>query len=245
MTTPAPTARQKRRRREHERQAVIYGVLIAALTVVGLGAWAIFTGAIDAPFAREFTPAHPLEEAIAPCLPPVSGGGAPLPLPSNEIHLNIFNASGRAGVAAAHGTVMEERGFAVGLVANYGSQLPVSELRFGMRGVRAAYTVTAHFPGTMRMVLDARTDGTVDLVVGEVFNRPLDEASVPLSPTTPLRNQPDCRPVGEIEPRPAPPPRPTPTPTPTPEELPPCEEDDESDECIPYDEDADEDDDEG
>ena len=36
----------------HERQAVVFGLLIAALAVVGLGALAVYTGAIDAPFDR-------------------------------------------------------------------------------------------------------------------------------------------------------------------------------------------------
>jgi len=39
----------------HERQAVIFGVLLAALALAGLGAAAMFTGSLNLPvFAREF-----------------------------------------------------------------------------------------------------------------------------------------------------------------------------------------------
>ncbi|ACZ29273.1 hypothetical protein Xcel_0234 [Xylanimonas cellulosilytica DSM 15894] len=199
MTTPAQDpARIARRRREHERQAVIYGVLIALIAVVGLGALAIYTGAIDAPFAREFTPSTPEEEVTPPCLPVVEDqpDGA-LPLPYGEVVLNIFNASGSdgtAGIAGANESVLSARGFQIGTVGNHPKTLIHNELRFGEQGIVAAYTVASHFP-QVRMVMDTREDATVDLLVGTNFDRPLDVDDVS---TGPLKNAEGCKPADEI-----------------------------------------------
>ena len=169
MSTPVQDpARVARRRREHERQAVIYGVLVAALLLVGVGALAIYTGAIDAPFAREFTNPRAVEEQTVtpPCLPAVEGqpDGA-LPIASADVHLRIYNASGTPGIAGANRDVLSRRGFTIDAIGDHTTVLPRSELRFGTQGIVAAYTLAAHFP-RMNMVLDTREDATVDLLVG-------------------------------------------------------------------------------
>ncbi|QAY71767.1 LytR family transcriptional regulator [Xylanimonas protaetiae] len=193
-----------RRRREHERQAVVYGVLVAVLAVVGLGALAIFTGAVDAPFARGFTPSDPEDPFTPPCLPAVEGqpDGA-LPLAYGDVHVNILNATGPdgvAGIAAANRTVLFQRGFAINSVGNHTPMLNHSELRFGEQGIVAAYTLALQFP-RMRLVMDAREDATVDLLVGLNFDRPLDQDAVS---TGPLTNMDGCKPAAEITKLPAP-----------------------------------------
>lgn len=218
MTTPVQDpARIARRRREHERQAVIYGVLVAVLAVAGLGALAIYTGAIKAPFAREFTPSSPEEAVTSPCLPKIEDqpDGA-LPLPYSDVHVNILNATGpdgTTGIAGANQTVLSKRGFAIDGVGNHTSVLNLSELRFGEQGIVAAYTLASQFP-RMRLVMDAREDATVDFLVGVDFDRPLDEDKVP---TGPLQNVEGCKPASEIDKLPAP------TPTETPAEEQPAE----------------------
>jgi hypothetical protein len=210
VTNPAQDpARIARRRREHERQAVIFGVLVALLVVVGLGALAIFTGAIDAPFARGFTSSSPEEQVTPPCLPQVEDqpDGA-LPLATSEVHVRILNATGSdgtVGVAAANRTVLTARGFVIDSVGNYTTALQSSELRFGDQGIVAAYTLAAHCP-KMRMVLDTREDATVDLLVGTAFDRPIDEDQVS---TGPLKNLDGCVPASDITHVPGPSPTPT------------------------------------
>ena len=206
MSTPVQDpARVARRRREHERQAVIYGILGAVLLLVGLGALAIYTGAIEAPFARDFTnPSQVDDDVTPPCLPPVEGQpDGPLPVPASEIHVRIYNASGTAGIAGANRTVLERRGFAIDGIGDHTTTLPRSELRFGVNGIVAAYTLAAHFP-RMNLVLDTREDATVDLLVGERYDRPLDEDEVQISGDTPLRDAAGCRPADRIEAIPAP-----------------------------------------
>lgn len=217
ITGPSPTqdpARVTRRRREHERQAVVFGVLVAFLVVAGLGAVAVFTGAVEAPFAKPFTtPGTQDERPPAPCLPQVEGqpDGA-LPIPYDQVQVRIFNASGASGLAGANQTVLSRRGFQVLEIGDYIVDdtlkvLPNNELRFGPQGIVAAYTLAAQFP-QMALVLDAREDATVDLLVGEEYDKPLDEDAVELAADQPLRNAPDCEPAAEIEPQPAPTPPP-------------------------------------
>lgn len=220
MTTPVQDpARVARRRREHERQAVVFGVLVAFIVVVALGALAIYTGALTAPFARPFTSDDQATTTEpAPCLPAVEDqpDGA-LPLPYDQVKVRIINASGMSGLAGANQKVLAPRGFDVLGTGNYdstydasldsGSTLPANELRFGPQGVVAAYTLAAQFPD-MTLVLDAREDDTVDLLVGEEYERPLDEGDVPLAADQPLTNAEGCAPVDEIEPVPAPTPAP-------------------------------------
>ncbi|PZR52126.1 LytR family transcriptional regulator [Xylanimonas oleitrophica] len=206
MTSPVQDpARIARRRREHERQAVVFGVLIVLLVMTGLGALAVYTGAIEAPFARDFTSAQEKQAPVTPpCLPAVEGqpDGA-LPLPYDQVHVRIFNASQFNGVAGANQTVLSRRGFAVEGTANYSVTIPENELRFGTQGIVAAYTLAAHYP-PMRMVLDTREDASVDLLVGDHYVRPYDEQDVEVSAETPLTNAPGCEPADEIEPSPVP-----------------------------------------
>jgi hypothetical protein len=206
-------ARVERRRREHERQAVVFGVLIAFLAVCGIFALAVYSGAISSPFNRPFTTigvsaqtAHP-----APCLPAVKGqpDGA-LPIPYSDIRIRVLNASGegpegagQAGLGGAYETALAERGFVISGVANAEKNVTYSELRFGRNGIVAAYTVAAHFP-EIRLVLDDRKDKdrTVDLLVGSEYEAPLDVADVGIAADTPLTNVEGCVPAADIEPQP-------------------------------------------
>ncbi|WP_425955303.1 LytR C-terminal domain-containing protein [Xylanimonas sp. McL0601] len=206
MTSPGQDpARLARRRREHERQAVIYGVLVALLAVAGLGALAIYTGAIQAPFARGFTSTARTDEAVTPpCLPVFKDKpDGVLPLPYGAVHVRIYNASGVAGIASANKTVLERRGFVIDAIGDYTTVINRNELRFGQKGIVSAYTLAAQFP-SMRMVFDARKDSTVDFLVGEHYDRPLDEDKVTISADTPLPNMKGCKPSKDLTPKPAP-----------------------------------------
>ena len=102
--------------------------------------------------------------------------------------------------------MLERRGFSVAGVGDHTTTLRHSELRFGTNGIVAAYTLAAHFP-RVNLVLDTREDATVDLLVGERYDRPLDEDQVTISADAPLRNAEGCRPADQLEPIPAPSPQ--------------------------------------
>ena len=183
--------RRRRRKRRHERQAIIYGLLSIALIAVAVYAVAILTGNIQAPFDRVFTQADNSRGVLQPCLPQpqveirteITADGEEVeteflpggiqPTPYNEVVLRVYNASGEPGIAGAASTVLEGRGFTVLSTATYPAGLVFySEVRFGIDSIADAYTVASQFP-SMTLVLDDRTDGTVDVIMGEQFQAPL------------------------------------------------------------------------
>ena len=119
------------RRHKHERQAVVFGALIAALALAGLGATAIYTGAMDAPFlARDFTTPSPdaiPEDPKAPCPP---ADALPVALPS--IQVRVLNSTGISGLAGTASTTLTAAGFVVLEVGNYPMKVTGgSRIQFG------------------------------------------------------------------------------------------------------------------
>lgn len=203
--------RALRRRHKHERQAVVFGALIAALALAGLGATAIYTGAMDAPFlARDFTTPSPdavAEDPKAPC-PPVDT--LPVALPS--IQLRVLNSTGTAGLAGTTATTLTAAGFVVLEAGNYPVKVTGgSRIQFGEAGLAAAYTLAAYLD-TTTLILDTRQDATVDLILGTEWAGPLDPATVILDPTLPLEAITGCVPLEQARATAIPGPTATPTP---------------------------------
>ncbi|MFE5308523.1 LytR C-terminal domain-containing protein [Isoptericola sp. NPDC056573] len=204
MTSPAPDpVRETRRKREHERQAVVFGLIIAFLLLAGLAAAAMYSGAFSSPFSR---PIHtPVAEAPQPepCLPQVKGqpDGA-LPVAYSKVKVRVYNAAdGSEPLAGANEDVLSERGFNIVDTGNWVEQLGQSEVRFGTKGITRAYTLAAQYPD-VRLVLDDRKGNTVDLLVGEEYSPPLSEDSVLLDAETPMKDAEGCEPADEITPIP-------------------------------------------
>lgn len=203
MTSPGyDQARVERRRREHERQAVVFGVLIAFLAVCGIFALAVYSGAISSPFNRPFTTVGVAEQETypVPCLPEVKGqpDGA-LPTAYSDVQVRLLNASEEIGLASAHESVLADRGFSIVAKGNVPVQLQESEVRFGRKGIVQAYTLAAQFP-EIRLVLDDRVDRKIDLLIGENFEAPLDADEVEVTSDQPLRNAEGCVAATEIQP---------------------------------------------
>ncbi|MBC7291974.1 MAG: LytR C-terminal domain-containing protein [Actinotalea sp.] len=192
----APTnperARQLRRRHRRERQAVVFGGMVAAMAVAGLGAAAVYTGVVEAPFAREFTTLSTPEPTTAP--PPCPPEGT-LPVVYAETQVRVLNGTGTAGLAGEVGNELVARGFAVQDTENFpGGYAGMSLIRFGQAGLGAAYTLAAHVE-TPVLELDLREDATVDLVLGSGFTTLLDPTVITLSPDEPLAGAPGCVPL--------------------------------------------------
>lgn len=203
MTSPAQEpARSARRRREHERQAVVFGLLITALLVAAVGALAAYTGALHTPFSRPiYTPAAAAPQP-EPCLPPVDGqpDGA-LPVAYDDIRVRVFNASETIGIASANAEVLAERGFDVVSTGNMSNTMEATQLRFGVKGITRAYTLAAQYPD-LRLVLDDRTGDVVDMLIGDHNSPPLQEDQVLLTADTPMQDVQGCLPADEITPIP-------------------------------------------
>lgn len=195
MTSPEQQ-RALRRRRRRERQAVVFGSLVAGLAVVGLGAVASYTGAVELPFLeREFAsppPAAVADAAPAPC--PAEGA---LPVAYSEVQVNVLNGADVPGLAGQTVEQLTARGFTTLTADNYPTTVGgTGQVLFGAQGVAAAYTLAAHLNEPI-LVLDLREDATVDLVLGTEFTALAPAEAVPLDPEVPLEGTPTCLPLEE------------------------------------------------
>lgn len=214
MPTAAEQQRNLRRRHRRERQAVVFGSLVAGLAVAGLGAVAAYTGALDVPFLdREFSSPTPEPGVIAkpaPCPPQDT-----LPVGAATIKVTVLNGGGAAGMAGTTANELEARGFTVLDTGNFSPKVPaVAQIMFGAEGVAAAYTLAAHIPDPV-LVLDLREDATVDLVIGTQFAAPVPVDAVTLDPEVPLVPGPGCIPLDEALQDAVPAPTPSPSATAT------------------------------
>ncbi|MDR0482686.1 MAG: LytR C-terminal domain-containing protein, partial [Cellulomonadaceae bacterium] len=125
----------------------------------------------------------------------------------------------------AHRQVLEQRGFSIDDVQTYTELVRYSEFRFGPKGIVAAYTLATQYPA-VEMILDDRTDKTIDFIVGQRYDRPLNEDVIQFNAAEPLTSEPDCKPADELTPAVAPTPTdeatPAEDPNQAPEESPPA-----------------------
>ena len=179
----------------------MFGVLISVLTLATLGSIAVFTGTIPSPLDRGFTTAAPhaaTKYPPAPCPP-----GGTVAVSYDGVQVTVLNATKRAGLATSTGTALADRGFVI--VATRNSPAAVkgtAEVRFGAAGLAAAYTLAGQFKKPT-LVFDARTDASVDVVVGEAFAALLDLGQVTPAPGAALVGVDGCVPLTDAVPVPA------------------------------------------
>lgn len=183
--------RQLRRRHMHERQAVVFGVLLAALALAGLGAAAVYTGKLDLPGLDRAIAVAPSPTEVAqpyPC-PPTGA----LPVPYGKVTVNVNNATTRVGLAGATATELQARGFAIGTKSNVDSYDGVARISFGKNGVAEAYTLLAQFDGATMLAL-AGDDKAVSVALGAKFESLKPADKVGLDPAKPLVAPKGCMP---------------------------------------------------
>jgi hypothetical protein len=194
-------SRDQGRRTVHERQAVVFGVMLATLAVTGLAAAAVFSGALHLSlFDRSFSTEPTTAAMKVPCPPE----GA-LPVAADQITVNVLNASNRSGLASQTATGLTARGFVVGHTANSAEAVSgLAAITFGATGIAQAYTLQAHVQGAALQFDDARSDATVDLVLGSTFDTLTGLDKVGLDPAKPLARPPGCVSVADlVTPKPA------------------------------------------
>jgi hypothetical protein len=92
-------------------------------------------------------------------------------LTPRDVTINVYNASGRTGLAATVARSLEIRGFRVATVDNdpLGKTiLTVGEIRTGESGLAAAIFTAKRMPGA-KVLQDDRMDASVDIVLGKGF----------------------------------------------------------------------------
>ncbi|MCK0116444.1 LytR cell envelope-related transcriptional attenuator [Isoptericola sp. CG 20/1183] len=204
MTSPAQDpARVARRRRKHERQAVVFGLIIAFLVVLGLGALAIYTDTIDSPIAEPiFTPSADVTNMAPACLPEDEDSpDGVLPMRYDKVGVRVFNAADpRFALAGAAEEVLSDRGFDVRDTGDFPDLVEgPSEIRYGAEGIVQAYTLAAQF-ADVELVMDDRGGKVVDLLIGVGWSEPLPAEEIPLAADEPLENMPGCVPASELDP---------------------------------------------
>jgi len=148
-------------RRRRRRRAAITMTLVA-LVMLGTFTYAAayFQGWVG-------TRAAPKPAASAACQP-----AAPVKaLTPSSVTLNVYNSTDRSGLAASVAKSLRTLGFKVVDVANDPLGRPISgagEIRHGPTGAAAAALAATRLSGA-KLVLDNRTDSSVDLVLGTTF----------------------------------------------------------------------------
>lgn len=191
----AGSGQDVRRRRRRERQAVVFGSLLAGMSITALVAAAVYTDVLDVPFlARDFTSPEPTPEAIRPD-PPCPSDGA-LPVAYESIEVQVLNSTDRRGLAGTSGQSLAARGFVVTGTGNApgGAYPGTAQIVFGAASVDAAYTLAAHVPDP-ELVLDRREDATIDVVLGETYQQLAQPETVTLDPAVPLEGVAGCVPL--------------------------------------------------
>ena len=153
---------------------VVLGVIAAGLVAAGL-----YLGVIGAP------PAKVQITGPSPC-----ATAAKRPLDPRRVRVNVYNATGRAGLAAATADRLRARRFAVGDVANDPKRAKVAGsalIRYGRKGSAGAKLVATQVAGAT-LKADKRTDAVIDLVLGATFST---LTPVPTAPT----QAPGCAPT--------------------------------------------------
>ena len=100
------------------------------------------------------------------------GSGGQGGVTAGQVTINVYNATNRAGLAAATAKDVKARGFVVGQVANdplKKSLAGAGELRYGPNGQAGAALISPMIPG-VNFILDTRADATVDFAIGNTFN---------------------------------------------------------------------------
>ena len=203
----ADRARKLRRRHMHERQAVVFGILLSFMALAFATAAGVYTGTLELPWAQRTFDAKPTPTETKPPAPCPPAGA--VPVAAGTITVNVYNGAGTAGLAALTASSLTERGFLVGVTENATSRYTgTARVSFGLAGTAQAYTVAAHIPEAV-LFLDGRADATVDVTLGSSFVSLKDPTAVGLDPAVPLVGAKYCVPFEQFTPT-------TPTATTTP-----------------------------
>lgn len=136
-------------------------LVVLGVIAVGLVAAGLYLGVIG-------TPSTPVViNTPTPCTTTTAR-----PLDPRRVKVNVYNATGRVGLAAATADRLRARRFAVGDVDNdpKRSKVPGSALiRYGRKGFAGAKLVATQVAGA-ELKADTRTDAVVDLVLGATFS---------------------------------------------------------------------------
>jgi hypothetical protein len=95
------------------------------------------------------------------------------PLQPGDVRVNVYNATGEAGLAGRTSEELETRGFVVDAVDNDPEDAQIghtADIRHGPDGLEAAQLLQQSVPGS-KLVADERESEEIDLVLGDGFEQ--------------------------------------------------------------------------
>ncbi|WP_188301724.1 LytR C-terminal domain-containing protein [Streptomyces sp. CBMA156] len=167
--------------------AALVGLLVLALiSLGGLQLYDIFTGkgknasaqACATPSGKPL--AAPTPGATDAAGAPAAAQGDPHAVPQpSAVTVNVYNATTKGGLAGRTAEEFKKRGFVIGKVGNAPAELDkkvpgTAQVIAGPAGAGAGTLVGSQIAGAA-VTADARTDGSVDFVIGDSYNTLLDE----------------------------------------------------------------------
>ena len=177
MLTPLGVGGSRRARRGGRSRRAGRNVLVLLVVVSAAAAGALWLWNPDTktPVAARQRPSCPPTQAL------------PTVVAARAVHLNVYNATKRRGLANDVAKVLRKRGFVIGKVSNDPAKRKVTgvaEVRASTAGAAAVRTVGAQVASFVT-VPDQRKDASVDLVLGAGFHtlRTTAAASATLKPT--------------------------------------------------------------
>lgn len=108
------------------------------------------------------------------------------PPPPRDISVNVYNSTQRKGIANDAAQALRDQQFRVVNVRNDPEKrtvTQVAEIRYGRRTKAQADVLARRFPGA-KLVPDERTDGILDVALGEKFTK-VANPKPPVAPTNP------------------------------------------------------------
>jgi len=150
----------------HERQAVVFGVLIAALALVGVGAAGIITGAISSPISKPISTRSVTDDAMTTATPCLAKGTKPVQYA--KVTVNVYNGGEVRGLAGDVASKLAKKGFQVNNPSNT-SQAVTTTVIVGANVNNPEVKLVLSMFKKAKARADGRSDRSVDVLVGSKY----------------------------------------------------------------------------
>lgn len=102
---------------------------------------------------------------------------------TKDVTVNVYNSTGKDGLASSTSEALKKRGFTIGAVDNKQASVEASTavVVAGSEGLDEAFTVQRNIPGTT-FKMDDRTDGSVSVMLGMSYKELVDVKAISKEP---------------------------------------------------------------
>ncbi|OZG59751.1 LytR cell envelope-related transcriptional attenuator [Bifidobacterium lemurum] len=170
--------RQARKEYVRKRQRLVFTVSGAALAVILVVALMFFYHAFGLGL-KESPVVQPNYGNTAPCAVDGEDGAAATYVANGQVNVRVLNGTDHLGLGSAVGEALANRNFTIQVIDNYSStSVTRTTIYFGKNAINEAYTLAANFTDAT-MVMTAREDKLIDLVIGATFSDLQDMDEVP------------------------------------------------------------------